>query len=164
MFEEHNLDYLDEVKAADVDGLFFVDCTLRDPNPRWVRSPFMDTRDIAIIFATHDPSEISDIRIQSMKDLIVPVNADGLSERDCQCMNIPFEPLCQRVEWIFGSAYRIDKNFYALHKSGHIYPHHEKGIYIPDSEEGLLIVDCSEVGRLVHLCEKVLDARNSKTN
>lgn len=145
MFDEHNLDYLDEVTGADVDGLFFVDYILENPGPRWVRSPFMDTRDIAIRFATVDTSEIRKIDIRSLKDLIVPVNADGLSENDCQSASIPFEPLCQRVEWIFGSAYRIDKNMLESHKSGRIYPHHEKGVFMPVSEDGLLIGDQSEI-------------------
>ena len=124
MLEEHKLDYLYEVKAADLDGLFFLDYILENPSKkRWVRQPYVDTRDIAIIFVTHDPSEISDVRIQSMKDLIVPVNADGVSERDCQCMNIPFEPLCQRVEWIFGSVYRIDNDTLRFRKTRGLYPH-----------------------------------------
>jgi len=160
MLEEHNLDYLNEVTEADVDGLFFVDYILKNPDPRWVRSPFMDTRDIAIRFATVDTSEIRKIDIRSMKDLIVPVNADGLSENDCQSASIPFEPLCQRVEWIFGSRYRIDKNMLESHKSGRIYPHHEKGMFFPESKDGLLIVDGSEVGRLMDLCETVLDTCN----
>ena len=152
MFEEHNLDYLDEVKAADVDGLFFVDCTLRDPNPRWVRSPFMDTRDIAIIFATHDPSEISDIRIQSMKDLIVPVNADGISENDCQSASIPFEPLCQRVEWIFGSAYRIDKDSLKWAKEEKKHAGFKKGLYFPFlfPYNRALILKWSDMHKLTH--------------
>jgi hypothetical protein len=148
MLEEMNLDYLNEVTAADVDGLFFVDCILEDPSPRWVRSPYKDTRDIAIIFATHDPSEISKIRIQSMKDLIVPVNPDGQSENDCQSANIPFEPFCQRVEWIFGSAYRIDKDRLKSHRSGKIHPHFEKGLYFPVNDDGVLIVDWSEMRQL----------------
>jgi hypothetical protein len=153
MLKEKNLDYLNEVTAADVDGLYFVDYILHNPDTKWILSPFMDARDIAIRFATVDTSDITTIRIRSMKDLIVPVNARGLSESDCHCFNIRFKPRCQRVEWIFGTAYRIDKDFFELHKSGHIYPHHEKGICICDGEDNLPINDCNKVRRVAHICE-----------
>jgi len=151
MLKEKNLDYLNEVTAADVDGLFFVDYMLENPDPKWVRSPYMDTRDIGIRFATLDPSGRSEVRIQSLKYLIVPVNADGFSESDCQCKKITFEPLCQRVEWIFGSAYRIDKDSLEWAKEEKMHAGFKKGLYFPFlCENRALILKWSDMHQLTH--------------
>lgn len=150
MSEERNLDYLEEVTPGDVKGLFFMDYSYNEGDmerviPRWVRSPFVDSRSLTIRLATLDFSRVERLRIQCLERLIVPVNEIGLSDIECDQRDMKFEPYCQYVEYIFGSRYRIDAVNLEAYREGRREFQCEKGLYTSGGQDGLVVADLSEV-------------------
>lgn len=139
--EKNNLDYITEVSPEELKGLFFMDYKSTEPL-RWVRNPWTDARDLAIHTATMDWSNVMDFRVQSYEDLVQPVNEDGFSEYQCESRNINFVPECQKIEYLFGRSYRIDRYTFDYSKDGgkSFGDSIEKGLY-RGCESGLIITD-----------------------
>ena len=138
--EKNNLEYMTEVSPEELKGLFFVDYMLDMGNiSRWVRSPYVDARDLAIQTACMDWSKVKNYRVQSYEDLVQPVNSDGLTESQCEGRDIEFVPECQKIEYVFGSLYRIERVLFEVHTNNPDL-RQNKGLYEGD-ETGLLVMD-----------------------
>ena len=137
--EKNNLDYITEVSPEELKGLFFMDYKHTE-NVRWVREPWMDARDLVIRTATMDWSKMEDFRVQSYEDLVQPVNEDGFTKYQCESRNIDFAPECQKIEWFFGSMYRIERGMFEVCKDRGLSGRLEKGLYF-EEQTGLIITD-----------------------
>ena len=137
--EKNNLDYITEVSPEELKGLFFMDYKHTE-NVRWVREPWMDARDLVIHTATMDWSKVKDFRVQSYEDLVQPVNEDGFTKYQCESRNIDFAPECQKIEWFFGSMYRIERGMFEVCKDRGLSGRLEKGLYF-EEQTGLIVSD-----------------------
>jgi hypothetical protein len=140
--EKNDLDYINEVSPEELKGLFFMD--YQDTNDvRWVRNPWMDCRDLAICTATMDWSNVENFRVQSYEDLVQPVNEDGFTKYQCESRNIDFVPECQKIEYLFGSRYTIDRDSFELFADFGSRGRLNKGLYF-GSETGLIVTDAEK--------------------
>ena len=137
--EKNGLDYINEVSPEELKGLFFMDYQDTD-DPRWVRSPWLDSRDLAIHTATMDWSKVEDFRVQSYEDLVEPVNEDGFTKYQCESRNIDFVPECQKIEYLFGSIYTINRHSFERNKDNGLRGRLEKGLYF-EEQTGLIVSD-----------------------
>ena len=137
--EKNNLDYITEVSPEELKGLFFMDYGETE-RVRWVRNPWMDARDLGISTATMDWSKVKEFRVQSYEDLVQPVNDHGVTKYQCESRNIDFVPVCQKIEYIFGANYRIDRRRFKDFKDDGLLGRMEKGLYL-GQESGLIVTD-----------------------
>ena len=137
--EKNDLDYINEVSPEELKGLFFMDYHDTD-DVRWVRNPWMDCRDLAICTATMDWSKVEDFRVHSYEDLVEPVNEDGFTKYQCESRNIDFVPECQKIEYLFGSIYTINRDLFDVCKDDGLRGRLKKGLYF-GSETGLIVTD-----------------------
>jgi hypothetical protein len=123
----NELNYLYDLKKDDVKDYYFVDYELykynhrlgeRDTISSWIRESWLGSSDLAYITATNEWDHVKDFRIHSYKDLIEPVNEDGLTEEDCELQEIEFEPVRQKIEHIFDDRYRITRDTLERVKEG----------------------------------------------
>ena len=137
--EKNNLEYMTEVSPEELKGMFFVDYKYGELGIRWVREPYVDARDLAIQTACMEWSKVKNYRVQSYEDLVQPVNSDGLTESQCKGRDIEFVPECQKIEYQFGSLYRIERVLFEVHKNNPDL-RQNKGLYTGD-ETGLIVMD-----------------------
>ena len=139
------LEYLTEVTPEDVEGLFFLDYCDTQP-VHWIRSPYNTLRDISIKLANLDYTQVERLRVQSLDELILPVNDSGLTRDECDQQGLEFVPECQKVEMIFGESYRITKGMLNKWKNqdGSWSCELGEGLYI-GKKTGLLIADLSTI-------------------
>ena len=123
----NELNYLYDLKKDDVKDYYFVDYELykynyrlgeRDMISSWIRESWLSSGDLAYITATNEWDHVKDFRIHSYKDLIEPVNKDGLTEDLCEFKEIEFEPVQQKIEHIFDDRYRITRDTLERVKEG----------------------------------------------
>lgn len=135
---KNELDYLYEITKDDVKDYYMIDYHLySDWNgkkvfERHVRSPYLTSRQVAIISATLDWSYVENFRVHSYRDLVEPVNEDGLTKLQCEYREIEFTPLYQKAEHIFGRIYRINRDS-LLRWSDTRKEYYKQGMYVsPD--------------------------------
>lgn len=110
-----------EISGDDVRGLFFMDYTYfegEERAPRWVRSPYMDCIDISQRMTKLNFSRVSNFRIHSLEDLIVMVDENGRTEIECLRKNIAFKSARQKIERLFGGAYKVSRKTLDFHTAG----------------------------------------------
>lgn len=137
--KEPNLDYLNKVTPEMVDGLFFMDYHCKK-EIRWVRSPYLTAQQVAIYCATMDWSQVSNLRIHNMVDLIEPVDKDGKTKGICEYHEEEFIPVCQLAEYIFDSRYAITPEMIATYLEGSL-REDLSGCYLGDESQVTLVTN-----------------------
>ena len=103
----------EETFESEYEHLFFVDYFC-EVNKQWVREPFCEKRKVQAVLEDLDLTSISDLRIQSYRDLMKPVNEEGETQQEWElsvsedweyCSK--FIPAMQKLEWVFDYRYAI---------------------------------------------------------
>ena len=122
---KHELNYLYDLKKDDVKDYYFVDYKFNKYNilinareETWIREGWLSSSDLTYLTATMEWGHVKDYRIHSYRDLIEPVDKNGLTEQDCELQEITFEPVRQKIEHIFDDRYLITRGILERVKGG----------------------------------------------
>ena len=99
-----------EISKQDISGLFFLDYFYLEGitnAPRWIRESSLDEVTLTQRLRRLDFSKIKRLRIQTMEELLEPVNLKGHTRKVCEMQNETFLSYCQKIEWEYGSIYKI---------------------------------------------------------
>ena len=99
-----------EISKQNVSGLFFLDYFYYEGitnAPRWIRESSLDEMTLTRHIRRLDFSKVKRLRIQTMEELLEPVNLNGLTRKECEMQNETFLPHCQKIEWQYGTSYKI---------------------------------------------------------
>jgi hypothetical protein len=110
------LEYLYDLKKDDVKDYYFVNYQAYGIGyrgarvyPEWIRKSWLSRGDLAYITAELNWDYIEHFRISSFRDMVEPVNKDGLTDKQCKVRKIDFIPVRQKIEHLFGHNWRITR-------------------------------------------------------
>ncbi len=137
------------VSPESVEGLFF--CDYQHSEQGWVQNPLMTATRVAMYCQQLDWSRVSDFRIHDYPSLVRPVDELGRDEVECGLCDVPFEPVRQRVEFLFGEEFRITPETLAIQLESTLSDDYEHGVFLGRETDTILLLS-HQVGHPFRLC------------